>query len=105
MLRVHRARMLKWNYLHRIDYFLVGKGGTRTLEHTEVVEDAGWGFRRDGMTRDEWRVHYTRVCAEDFLDRVHGATGEWVVIVYQDRGTDNRPLVCSIRMRYRGSNR
>jgi len=83
-----------WDYLHRIEYFRVLAKGERIHEHTEVVADAGWCFRRAGMTRDEWLSYYTRVCAIDYLDRRQAAPGTWLAVVYQQRGAKRR-LLCS----------
>jgi hypothetical protein len=94
-----------WHYLHRVDYFRLGKAHSRVLEHTEQVADAGWCFRRAGMTRNEWLAYYTELCAREFLDRAHAAKGVWMVIVYQDRGPDDQRLLCSIRLIYHGRDR
>ncbi|GDY33263.1 hypothetical protein GTS_48960 [Gandjariella thermophila] len=93
--------MIVWNYRHRIEYHRVGQGGKRTLEHTEVVDDHGWYFARAGLTSEEWRVRYTHVCADDFLERVGAKPGQWVVIVWrQPEGADQK-LLCSVRIWWR----
>jgi hypothetical protein len=94
-----------WRYLHRVDYFRLGNGESRVLEHTERIADAGWCFRRAGMTRDEWLTYYTELCAHDFLTRARAVSGNWLVIVYQDRGASDQRLVCSIRLTYPGHDR
>lgn len=85
------------DYPHRIEYYRVLGRGERIHEYTEVVTDAGWCFRRAGMTRDEWLGYYTRVCATDYLDRTCAAPGRWLVVIDQQRG-DERRLLCSITM-------
>jgi hypothetical protein len=87
-----------WDYLYRIDYFRLGKAHSRVLAHTERVADAGWCFRRAGMTRNEWLAYYTEMCAREFLDRVGAAKGTWIVIVYEDRGPNDQRLLCSVRL-------
>jgi hypothetical protein len=95
------AGMTKWNYLHRIEYVRVVKG-ERIHERTELVEDAGFCYTRNGMTREQWLVYYTKACAEDYLLRTGLATGIWLVTVYQQRPEDENRLLCSIRTRWTG---
>jgi hypothetical protein len=75
--------MPTWDYWHRLEYRREIAKGNRVLEYTEYAEDAGWTFRRKGLTREEWFVYYTRCCAEDFLDRMGARPGTWVVAVYR----------------------
>jgi hypothetical protein len=55
--------MPTWDYWHRIEYRREIVTGGRTLKYTEVVEDAGWTFKRKGLTPEQWFVLYTRGCA------------------------------------------
>ncbi|MBC6446771.1 hypothetical protein [Actinokineospora xionganensis] len=54
------------------------------------------------MTREQWFVTYTRVCAEDFLARKNAPSGDYVIAVYRTgrtRDGDGVPLG-SIRIAY-----
>jgi hypothetical protein len=66
-----------------------------------VVDDHGWCFTRAGLTREEWLVRYTQVCADDLLDRVGGQPGQWVVIVWRHPHNGEPTLLCSVRMWWR----
>jgi hypothetical protein len=91
--------MVSWDYTYRIEYHRVLGRDKRALEYVEVVEDAGFCMSRVGMTQQEWLVHYTKVCAVDYLERVNPRPGEWLVIVYRTPKGVARTTVCSIRMR------
>jgi hypothetical protein len=93
--------VVNWDYRHRIEYHRVGRGGKRTLEHTEVVDDHGWYVGRTGLTGEEWRVAYTRACADDLLDRVGAKPGQWVVIVWRHPRDAEPKVLCSVRMWWR----
>lgn len=79
--RTMRA-MPTWDYWYRIEYHHETAKGVSTLEYTEFAEDAGWTFKRKGMTPEQWFAFYTRVCADDFLDRMRARSGTWVVAVW-----------------------
>lgn len=94
------TRVVDWDYRHRIEYHRVGADGKRVHENTEVVDDHGWYVGRTGLSREEWHVSYTRACAEDFLGRVGGRPGEWVVIVWRHPANAEPKLLCSVRIRW-----
>ncbi|GDY28747.1 hypothetical protein GTS_03800 [Gandjariella thermophila] len=48
------------------------------------------------MSRQQWREHYTRVCAEDFLPRVGALPGRWVVSVYRLPSGGERQFVTAV---------
>lgn len=74
--------MPTWPYWHRIEYRRELGDNRREHAYTEVVEDHGWMFCHDPEKQQDWFVHYTTACAEDFLRRVHAKPGTWVVAVW-----------------------
>jgi hypothetical protein len=87
--------VVDFNYRHQIEYRRVTPGGRQVHEHTEVAYDHGWYIGHSGMTREQWRKHYTRACAEDFLPRVNATPGRWVVSVYRLPAGGDRKFVCA----------
>lgn len=87
---------------HRLEYHRVHGKGRQRHAYTECVEDNGWKLLITGMTREQWFVTYTRVCAEDFLARKNAPSGDYVIAVYRTgrtRDGDGVPLG-SIRIAY-----
>ncbi|WP_216211579.1 hypothetical protein [Amycolatopsis aidingensis] len=94
--------MPTWDYWHRMEYRRELRKGHCVLEYVEVFEDQGWTFCHRPERQQEWFVHYTRACAEDYLARVRARSGTWVVGVWRTGASasgDGR-LLGSIRMRW-----
>ncbi|MBB5806856.1 hypothetical protein F4560_006624 [Saccharothrix ecbatanensis] len=80
-------------YLHRIEYFRRQRNGSLLCEHVETVDDHGWYIARG----EEWRAHYTRGCAEEFLARQDAQPGVYSVAVW--RGPTR---VCTVGLHWTG---
>jgi hypothetical protein len=93
-----------WNYLHRIEYRREVSRSQRVLEYTQIVEDQGWCLSYPGDLRTQWLTTYTRACAEDYLSRRLAPAGFFVVTVYRQLSED-RVLVCAVRMKWGGAGR
>jgi len=68
------------DYHHRIEYKRRQPGGSLVCEHVEDVDDHGWYI----VKGQEWKEHYTRGCAVEYLDRVRAKGGTYVVVVWRD---------------------
>lgn len=82
------------DYLHRIEYHRRQPNDSLVCEHVETVQDHGWYV----ACGDEWKAHYTRGCAVDFLERVHAKAGTYAVTVWRDK-----TRVCSVGLKWNPS--
>lgn len=87
-------------YLHRLEYRREVSKYKRELVYTELADDHGFCFRKRTRTREESLDIYTRLCAEDYLDRVHAPAGTWLITVY--RLWPEPVNLCTIRLTWSG---
>lgn len=88
-------------HLHAIEYYRQLDRDRREHVYTEVVDDQGFVLVHDPAKIQQWLVHYTRACAEDYLARVYAHEGDWLVHVYRLLDDERRHIV-SIRMHWNG---
>ncbi|TCP46304.1 hypothetical protein EV191_114101 [Tamaricihabitans halophyticus] len=91
---------LHWDYRHDIEYRRELAKGHRVHTYTERAEDMGFCFSQPPGREQQWLVHYTRACAEDFLYRVEAPSGDWIVSVYRRPPDRSRQHIVTIRMRW-----
>lgn len=94
--------MPTWEYWHRIEYRLERAKGDMEHRYTEVCEDQGWALCPHRSQLETWFAAYTRICAEDYLERTRAPHGTWVVAVWRLGATPGGKgtLRGSIRMRW-----